>query len=201
MFRQSNLSLHTCITQSRTYRYPSIYWCVWSSTRIHQRQWGKSLSIFHCFMRKQNTKIHTDFELSICRLHPSVFISLYNMQHLRYTLQTPMSQMLSNYCPICFCCIFGTVSDVVFVLTFCHPKPHLPFVLRHKISTWTTGTSLSWSTMKNKMTKARESYCKCYELLLVCRSFSYAFHPLAWIVQVEFQYNHYSSRGNIPLLW
>lgn len=40
-------------------------------------------------MRKQNTKIHADFELSICRLHPSVFISLYNMQHWRYTLQTP----------------------------------------------------------------------------------------------------------------
>lgn len=44
---------------------------------------------FHCFMRKQNTKIHTDFELSICRLHPSVFISLYNMQHWRYILQPP----------------------------------------------------------------------------------------------------------------
>lgn len=108
---------HPYITRSRTHRYPSIYWRVWSSTRIHQRQWGKSLSIFHCFMRKQYTKIHTDFELSICRLHPSVFISLYNMQHWRYTLQTPLSQMLSNYCPICFCCIFGTVSVVVLLLT------------------------------------------------------------------------------------
>lgn len=173
------------------YRYPSIYWCIWSSTRIHQRQWGKSRSIFHCFMRKQNTKIHTDFEISNCRLHPSVLTSLYYMQHWRYRLQIhpppppTLSQMLSNYWPICFCCIYGIASVVVSILIFCHHKPHLSFVLTHKISTWTTGTLLSWWAMTNKMTRAQELDCKCYEHLLVCRSLSYAFNPLAWTMQVE----------------
>lgn len=151
------------------YRFPSFYWCVESSTRIQRRQWGKSLSTFHCFMRKQNTKIHTDFELSVCRLHQSVFISLYNMQ--RWDIGcTPLSpprsnssQMLSNYCPICFCCIFGTVSVVVSVSTLCHHKAHLSFVHAQKRSTWTTGTSL-WSTMKNKMTRAQELEYKWNEL-------------------------------------
>lgn len=71
------------------------------------------------------------------------------------------------------------------VLTFCHHKSCLSFVLIDKISTWTTGMSLSRSTMRNKMTSTQELYCKCYELLLVCISFSNAFHLLAPIVQME----------------
>lgn len=75
------------------------------STTLHQRQRGKSLSTFYCSMRKQNTKIHTDFEISVCRLLQSVLMPV------QYAAPTPLSptsstsQMMSNYCPICFCCI------------------------------------------------------------------------------------------------
>ena len=96
--------------------------------------------------------------------------------------------------PICFSCIFGTVSGIVSVLNFCHHKSCLSLVFISKISTWTTGTPLSWSTMRNKMTSTQELYWKCYELLLVCRSFSNAFHLLAPIMQVESECNQCSSK-------
>ena len=139
-------------------------------------------------MRKQNTKIHTDFEVSICRLRPSVFISLYNMQHWRYTLRTPRLR--------CYPIIAPSVSVAYLaqsLLLFLYRLSVItnlicPVAPADKISTWTTGTSLSWSTMRNKMMKStRVVFCKCYELLLVCRSFPFAFRPLAGRVQVAFE--------------
>lgn len=129
-------------------------------------------------MRKQNTKIHTDFELSICRLHPSVFISLYNMQHWRCTLQPPVSDVIQLFPHLfllhiwhslsCCFCIDVLSSQTSVVLCTQTQNKHLD----------------SWHIIiminnEKQNYKAGEFYCKYYEHLLVCRSFSYAFHPLA----------------------
>lgn len=48
---------------------------------IKDNESSHQVFFFYCSMRKQYTKIHTDFELSICSFHSSVFMSLYIMQH------------------------------------------------------------------------------------------------------------------------
>lgn len=130
-------------------------------------------------MRKQNTKIHTDFELSICRLHPSVFISLYNMQHCIYTANLPVLDviqllphlfLLHIWHSLCCCCFFIDFlsSQTSSVLCTQTQNKHL--------DNWHIIIMINNEKQNDK---ARELYCKCYELLLVCRSFSYDFHPLA----------------------
>lgn len=165
------------------------------STTIHQRQWGKSLSTFHCFMRKQNTKIHTDFELSVCRLHQSVFKPV-QYAALRYRLHLlprplPPPARLRWYLIIAPSVSVAYLAQSLFLLSL----PRLSVVTKlirplypHRREALEQLARPYDERWKNIMTRAGiEMEWTFFVFLLVCVSLSFSFRPSTCM-----EYNHCS---------